>query len=298
MKSTVIVIAGPTASGKTSLSIDIAQYFQTEIISADSRQCYKEMTIGTAVPSLEELARVRHHFIHSHSIHQPLTAGKYMEQARTILAELFQKNEVVVVTGGTGLYLKSLLYGIDQLPAVSQQTRENVKKIFATEGIEELRNLLQKNDPAYLEKADQHNPARLMRATEIILETGKPYSSFLQQQTEQQLPYRIISVVIDHERKVLYDRINQRVDQMIEMGLEEEVRQLLPFKDLTTLHTVGYSEFFDYFDNSLTLPEAISAIKQHSRNYAKRQLTWFRNQDSYSFYPPKLIKEEIIRQIV
>jgi tRNA dimethylallyltransferase len=298
MKSTVIVIAGPTASGKTSLSIDIARHFQTEIISADSRQCYREMSIGTAVPSAEELATVRHHFIHSHSIHQPLTAGKYMEQARKILSELFQKNEVVVVTGGTGLYLKSLIHGIDQLPTVSQQTREKVKEIFANEGIEELRNLLQKNDPVYLEKADQQNPARLMRATEIILETGKPYSSFLQQQTEQQLPYQIISVVIDHDRKVLYDRINQRVDQMIEMGLEEEVRQLLPYKDLTTLHTVGYNEFFEYFDNSLTLPETISAIKQHSRNYAKRQLTWFRNQDSYTFYAPEMIKGEIIRQIV
>jgi tRNA dimethylallyltransferase len=298
MKSTVIVIAGPTASGKTSLSIDIARHFQTEIISADSRQCYREMSIGTAVPSAEELATVRHHFIHSHSIHQPLTAGKYMEQARKILSELFQKNEVVVVTGGTGLYLKSLIHGIDQLPSVSQQTREKVKEIFANEGIEELRNLLQKNDPVYLEKADQQNPARLMRATEIILETGKPYSSFLKQQTEQQLPYQIISVVIDHDRKVLYDRINQRVDQMIEMGLEEEVRQLLPYKDLTTLHTVGYNEFFEYFDNSLTLPETISAIKQHSRNYAKRQLTWFRNQDSYTFYAPEMIKGEIIRQIV
>jgi tRNA dimethylallyltransferase len=298
MKSTVIVIAGPTASGKTSLSIDIARHFQTEIISADSRQCYKEMSIGTAVPSAEELATVRHHFIHSHSIHQPLTAGKYMEQARKILSELFQKNEVVVVTGGTGLYLKSLIHGIDQLPAVSQQTREKVKEIFASEGIEELRNLLQKNDPVYLEKADQHNPARLMRATEIILETGKPYSSFLKQQTEQQLPYRIISVVIDHDRKVLYDRINQRVDQMIAMGLEEEVRQLLPYKDLTTLHTVGYNEFFEYFDNSMTLPETISAIKQHSRNYAKRQLTWFRNQDFYTFYAPELIKDEIFRQII
>lgn len=297
MQPTVILIAGPTASGKTSLSIEVAQHFQTEIISADSRQCYKEMRIGTAVPHPEELAAVPHHFIHSHSIHQPLTAGKYMEQARSIIKELFRKKDIVVVSGGTGLYIKALIHGIDKLPNIHQQTREKVKEIFAQEGIEALRQLIQKNDPVYLEKADIHNPARLMRAAEIIIETGKAYSSFLQQQTEQQLPYRIISVVIDHERSVLYDRINKRVDLMIETGLEDEVRSLLPYKDLTTLHTVGYSELFEYFDNFMTLPEAISAIKQHSRNYAKRQLTWFRNQDSFEFYPPDRIKEEIFRQI-
>lgn len=297
MQPTVILIAGPTASGKTSLSIEVAQHFQTEIISADSRQCYKEMRIGTAVPHPEELAAVPHHFIHSHSIHQPLTAGKYMEQAREKLEDLFQRKDVVVVSGGTGLYIKSLIHGIDKLPTVQSVTREKVKELFAKEGIEILRALIQKNDPDYFQKADINNPARLMRAAEIILETGKAYTSFLQQQTEQHLPYRIVSVVIDHERSILYERINQRVDQMIEAGLVEEVRQLLPYKDLTTLHTVGYSELFEYFDNFLTLPEAISAIKQHSRNYAKRQLTWFRNQDSFEFYPPDSIKEEIFRQI-
>ena len=297
MQPTVIVIAGPTASGKASLSIKMAQHFQAEIISADSRQCYKEMSIGTAVPLPGELAAVPHHFIHSHSIHQPLTAGKYMEQPRSLLEELFRKKEVIVVSGGTGLYIKALIHGIDKLPTIHQQTREKVKEIFAQEGIEVLRQLIRKNDPVYFEKADINNPARLMRAAEIIMETGKAYSSFLQQQTEQRLPYRIISVVIDHERSVLYDRINKRVDLMIEMGLEEEVRRLLPYKDLTTLHTVGYSELFEYFDNFLTLPEAISAIKQHSRNYAKRQLTWFRNQDSFTFLAPELIKQEIYRQI-
>lgn len=285
MKSTLIVIGGPTASGKSALAMNFSRHLDTEIISADSRQCFKEMTIGTAKPQKEDLDEITHHFVNSHSIHEHFSAGIFAEEAKKILVDLFKKKEYVVVVGGTGLYIRALTDGLDELPTVEISTREKVKSIFREKGIEALLEIIREKDPDYLSKVDQQNPSRLMRAAEIILQTNEKYSVLLGKAKEK-FPYHVIKLMINPERTVLYKNIDQRVDQMMEMGLLDEVTSLVPHKALTTLHTVGYSELFDYLEGKTTLDYAEDKIKQHSRNYAKRQITWFKNQGEFIFLNP------------
>ena len=285
MKSTLIVIGGPTASGKSALAMNFARHLKTEIISADSRQCFKEMTIGTAKPSREDLEEIKHHFVNSHSIHEHFSAGIFAEESQKVLSNLFKEKEYAVVVGGTGLYIRALTDGLDELPNVEISTREKVKFIFRENGIEALLEIIREKDPDYLAMVDQQNPSRLMRAAEIILQTNERYSVLLGK-AKAKLPYQVIKLVIHPERSVLYKNIDQRVDQMMEMGLLEEVKSLVPYKALTTLHTVGYSELFDYLEGQTTLDYAVEKIKQHSRNYAKRQITWFKNQDEFTFLDP------------
>ena len=287
MKSTLIVIGGPTAAGKSPLAMNFARHLDTEIISADSRQCFKEMTIGTAKPPREDLEEIKHHFVNSHSIQEHFSAGIFADEAKKVLVELFKKKEYVIVVGGTGLYIRALTDGLDELPAVEISTREKVKSIFREKGIEALLEIIREKDPAYLARVDTQNPSRLMRAVEILLQTNEKYSVLLGK-AKAKLPYQVLKLVLNPERSVLYKNIDQRVDQMMEMGLLDEVTSLVPNKALTTLQTVGYSELFDYLDGQTTLEYAVDKIKQHSRNYAKRQITWFKNQGEFIFLNPAL----------
>lgn len=285
----VIVIAGPTASGKTALSVQLAKKFNTSVISCDSRQCYKEMSIGTAAPTKEEQQGIPHYFIHSHSIHQPVSAGTYKELAMGWLEKIFQSNDLAIITGGTGLYLQTLTKGIHDLPEVSAETRAFIKNEYSTGGLEALQQYILAADPEYFSTSDTQNPARLMRAAEIIKQTGRPYSSFLQEAKNHFFPYQLEEFVLDIDRSLLYEKINLRVEKMMKEGLLEEVKALLPYRQLSTLHTVGYSELFEFLDGKYSLDEAIDKVKQHSRNYAKRQLTWFRNKGEFHFASPAQI---------
>lgn len=282
MKPLLIILGGATGSGKTDLAIELAEHFKTAVISADSRQCYREMSIGTAKPDQEQLKRVPHYFIDSHSIHEPVNAGIFVEYARNLLAELFSKHSIVVMAGGTGLYLHALTEGIDELPSVRPEIRLTISDQYNTHGISYLQKIVSVADPEYFDKVDQKNPARLMRAAEIILQTDRPYSCFLKK-AQHELPFDTLRLVPELDRKVLYQRIDQRVDKMMETGFEAEARSLFPFADLKALQTVGYSEMFDHFRGQQDLRTTVSLIKQHTRNYAKRQLTWFRNKALYRF---------------
>lgn len=290
----VIVIAGPTASGKTAVSIELAKHFQTAIISCDSRQCYREMLIGTAAPTPEEQQGIHHYFIQSHSIHEPVSAGMYKELAMGWLEEIFKNSNTAIITGGTGLYIQTLLEGIHKFPETDPSIRAAIKNEFEERGIEFLREIVKSADPEYYAKVDDNNPARLMRAAEIIRGTGNPYSYFLSQQKESDFPYEVKKYVVDIDRASLYERINQRVDSMIENGLLKEAETLFPYRQLSTLSTVGYTELFDFIEGKWSLDTAIEKIKQHSRNYAKRQLTWFRNKGDYQFTATdQLIRDEM-----
>jgi len=268
----LIIIGGPTASGKTRLSIELASHFQTEIISADSRQCYRGMDIGTATPTPEELALVKHHFINSHDIGEPFNAGIFAREARCVIEQLFIKHRVVIAAGGTGLYLKALTEGMDELPPIDPVIRRQSEQLFQEKGLEGLRQYVQTNDPAYYANADKDNPARLKRAAEVMMAGGKPYSSFLGRK-HHKLPWNNVCYCLSVDRDLLYNRIDTRVDKMISEGLEGEARALEPFRSHQALQTVGYREFYDYFDGKSGLPETITLIKQHTRNFAKRQLT-------------------------
>ncbi len=286
MQKKLIVIGGPTASGKTALAIQLAIYFNTEIISADSRQFYKELTIGTAKPTEVELSLAKHHFINSHSINEHLNAGTYSIAAQEILNDLFQKKDVVILVGGSGLYINALLYGLDNLPKVDDHHRQALKAEFKTHGLLPLLDELKKNDQFYFEKVDQQNHQRVIRALEIYRTTGNPYSFYLGKK-EKINSYSISSFAIDFTRDKLYHRINKRVDRMIDQGFLEEVKSLIPYRQHSALHTVGYKELFEHLDGINSLDEAIDLVKQHTRNYAKRQLTWFRHQGNF-----QLITEE------
>ena len=292
MSKKIIVIAGPTCSGKTALSVELAVFFNTVVISADSRQCYKEMSIGTAVPTEEEMKSVPHFFIQSHSIHQPVSAGKFADYALQKLEDLFQTRNVVVVAGGTGLYIQALTEGLHELPQIPSDVRARINTKYTTEGISYLQEYVAKHDPVYFEKVDHLNPARLIRAVEIIEHTGAKYSDLLIRKKDNRYDYETDRYAIDISRNELYQRINLRVDHMIQMGLMDEVKSLLTFRNLPPLQTVGYKELFDYFNGKCSLEFAIEKIKQHTRNYAKRQLTWFRNQEAYSFLSP----DEILKK--
>ena len=271
----LIVIAGPTAVGKTATAIRLAQQLKTEIISADSRQFYNEMSIGTAKPDAEELSQAKHHFIDSHSITDNFTVGDFEKEALLLLDELFKTHDQLIMVGGSGLFIQAVTQGFDNLPAANPEIREKLNQEFAEKGIEHLQQKLKEADPDYYNKVDLNNPQRLIRALEVFQATGKSFSSY-RKATVNTRPFESIKIVLDLPREELYDRINRRVDIMIEQGLVEEVHSLLPYRQLNALNTVGYSELFDYFDGKTDLPAAIDLIKQNTRRFAKRQLTWFR----------------------
>jgi len=282
---TLVVISGPTSSGKTSLAIQTALGLQTEIISADSRQFYQEMTIGTAKPSKEELASVPHHFINSLSIADSYSAGDFEREALEKIHALFAKQDYVVMVGGSGLYIKAVTTGFDQFPDIPIEVRENLKLRLENEGLEALVADLHKLDPTYATEVDVNNSQRVIRALEIINSTGESFSA-LRKKQEKPRNFQIKQFAIDWPRDVLYQRINERVEQMVAAGLEKEARGLYSQKHLNALQTVGYAELFDFFDGKIDRNEAIRLIKRNTRRYAKRQLTWFRNQEQLTWLQP------------
>ncbi|WP_454881729.1 tRNA (adenosine(37)-N6)-dimethylallyltransferase MiaA [Sphingobacterium detergens] len=284
-KKTLIAIVGPTAVGKTAMAISLAQYFKTEIISADSRQFYREMTIGTAKPDLEELASAPHHFINSHSITQDYSAGDFEREALHKLDELFRQNDVVVMVGGSGLFVRALCQGLDDLPKAGDEVRERLNNEMAQLGLEQMKERLKTIDPAYYQIADIDNPQRVVRALEVFEATGKPMS-FYHKKDLNKRPFDILTIGLNMERPELYERINLRVERMMEMGLLEEVKSLVPFRSKPALLTVGYAELFDYLDGNISLEEAVERIQQNSRRYAKRQITWFKKYGNTSWFQP------------
>ena len=292
---TLIVIVGPTGSGKTSLAVTLARHYSAPIISTDSRQFYRGLPIGTAQPTAEELSLAEHHFIADREVDDDFNSGRYEQEALARLDELFKRHDVVVAVGGSGLYIQALCEGMDNLPEANEELRQSLKQRLESEGIEPLFEELRRLDPAYAEVVDRHNPARIMRALEVCIMSGKPYSH--QRKGErQQRPFRIVKIGTDLPRDVLYERINLRVDMMISEGLEAEARAMLPKRELNSLQTVGYREMFDYFDGRCSLDEAIELIKRNSRRYAKRQLTWFRRDAEIAWFSPHDI-EPIISHI-
>lgn len=295
MNKTIVIVAGPTAVGKTALAIELAAYFHTSIISADSRQCYKELNIGVAKPSQEELQKVNHFFINSHSVEEEVTAAAYESYALKVTEDLFQDNNIVIVTGGTGLYLKALCEGLDEIPAVDEGVREQLIVAYKEAGIEWLQNELKAKDSLYAAKGEMQNPQRMLRALEVVLGTGQSILSF-RKAVAKKRPFTIIKTALDLPREELYERINHRVDLMMEQGLLQEVQSLIPYRHLNSLQTVGYRELFDYFDSETSLEEAVRLIKQNTRHYAKRQLTWFRKDKEIHWFHPEQ-KEELIHFI-
>ena len=274
----LIVIVGPTGSGKSDLAIEIAERYGAPIISTDSRQFYRGIPIGTAQPDAEQLQRVEHHFIASHDLKQEFNCGAYETEALAKLDELYRKHDVVVAVGGSGLYIKALCEGMDSLPEAEPELREELARRLRSEGLESLCAELRQRDPAYYEEVDRNNPARVLRALEVCISTGLPYSS-MRTGEKRQRPFNIIKLGIDMERERLYERINRRVDVMMQMGLEQEARAVYHLRELNSLQTVGYREMFDYFDGTISRDEAIELIKRNSRRYAKRQMTWFRRDE-------------------
>lgn len=281
-KRLLIVVAGPTAVGKTAYCVNLAKKYGTEIISADSRQFYKELSIGTAKPSLEEQGGVKHHFIDSHSIHDYFSPGDFEREALKVLDKLFQKHAVVLATGGSGLYLKALTDGLDEMPEVDLVLRQSLNLRLENEGIEVLAKELQQLDPDYAAKVDTQNPQRVVRALEVCLSTGKPYSSFRNAKKADR-PFEIQKICLDRPREILYQRIDDRMDEMLKRGLVEEAKQFEQFKDLYALKTLGYKEVYGYLNGDYEEAEMIRLLKRNSRHYAKKQLTWFRHQGKYEF---------------
>ncbi len=296
MRKTLVIIAGPTAVGKTDLGIWLAKKFGSVVVSADSRQIYREMYIGTARPTNEELAQVKHFFIANKSIHDYYNAFQYEQEALKLLDKLFKTNNVVFLVGGSGLYIDAIVKGIDDIPTVLPEIREKLSKWFENEGIEKLRWLLEKLDPKYYQLADLNNPMRLLKALEVTIQSAKPYSSFLRGRDKKR-PFEIILIGLDMPREELYDRINTRVDKMVQAGLIEEARKLYQFKGVTALKTVGYQELFDYFDGKITKEQAIDLIKRNTRKYARRQLSWFRRYKDIKWFDPRQ-REEIYNWLV
>lgn len=281
----LIVVVGPTAVGKTAMGIALAQHFQTEVISADSRQFYKEMTIGTAKPDTLELAAAKHHFIDSHSIEDDYSAGDFERDALSLLETLFEQHDVVVMVGGSGLFVRAVCEGLDNLPKAPIEVRERLNDQLEREGLAVLQAKLSVVDPAYYATADIHNPQRVIRALEVYEATGQPISSFqVSDLTER--PFDIITIGLNMSREALYERINLRVDKMINEGLVDEVKGLFAYKEKPALLTVGYAEIFDYLDGNISLQEAIDKIKQNTRRYAKRQITWFKKYGNTTWFEP------------
>lgn len=280
---TLIVVAGPTAVGKTAAAIKLAQHFNTVVVSADSRQFFREMNIGTAKPDEGELAVAKHYFINSHSISESFSVGDFEKQGLALLDELFKTHDKVVLAGGSGLYIKAICEGFDDLPVADISVREKLNQQLEKEGITPLQKKLQQIDPDYYTQVDLNNPQRIIRALEVFETSGKPFSSY-RNATINKRPFNIIKLALDMPREKLYERINLRVDLMVKQGLVEEVKSLLPYRELNALNTVGYSELFDYFDGKTSLDEALLLIKQNTRRFAKRQLTWFRKDKDFIWF--------------
>ena len=286
MTKTLVVLVGPTAAGKTGTGIELAKRYDSEIISADSRQIYRETTIGTAVPSPGELAQVPHHFIQCISLEDYYNASMYEQDVLNRLEELFAKHNIIFMAGGSGLYINAVCFGIDDLPAIDQQVRETLAQRFREEGIERLREDLKRVDPVSYERTDLNNHFRILKALEVSIQTGRPYSSFLTRSRKER-DFRIIRLALDMERNELYSRINSRVERMIEAGLVDEVKGLERFRGKNAMKTVGYREVFSYLDNRISLDEAVDLIKRNSRKYARKQLTWFRKDNLYPWFHPE-----------
>jgi tRNA dimethylallyltransferase len=292
-KPLLICVVGPTAIGKTSLAIDLAKAFSTEIISSDSRQFYKEMKIGTAVPSSEELAEVTHHFIQNKSIFNSYSVGDFEKEALLLLDELFLKHKIIVMVGGSGLYVDAVVKGLDVFPEVSPDIREQLNRELETVGIESLQKELKEVDPDYFQKADIHNPHRLIRALEIFRSSGKPFSSFFINKKKPR-NFDVLYIGLTADREIIYDRINQRVDIMMANGLLEEAKKLYLNKDLNALQTVGYRELFQHFDGVINKQEALEEIKKNTRRFAKRQGTWFRKNEQIMWFDYATNTSEIV----
>lgn len=297
MNKTCIVIVGPTAVGKTSVAVQTALHFKTEIISADSRQCFKELNIGVAKPSAEELNQVKHHFISSHSIREEMNTAVFEQYALDIAKSIFKEHDVVVVVGGTGLYVKTFCQGIDEVPVIDEKIRKKINAEFEWEGLEWLQKEVEKNDPLYYAQGEIKNPHRLLRALEVKLSTGKSIIEFRTQQKKHR-DFDIIKIGLELPKEQLHKNINGRVDAMMKAGLLDEVKKLVPYKKLNALQTVGYRELFGHLDGDLLLEDAVEIIKINTRQYAKRQMTWFKKDEEVLWCAPewgqviKLIKEK------
>ncbi|MBQ4914921.1 tRNA (adenosine(37)-N6)-dimethylallyltransferase MiaA [Maribacter sp. MMG018] len=296
MNKVLISVVGPTAIGKTRMGIVLANHFNTEIISADSRQFYKEMSIGTAVPSDTELKSAKHHFIQHKRIHDTYTVGDFEKDALDLLDEIFKKKDIVVMVGGSGLYVDAVTSGLNKFPKVDEVVRKELNQEFDKNGIESLQHKLQKLDPTYYKKVDINNPHRLIRALEICIGTGKPYSGFLEKPKDQR-NFKVLQVGLIADRSIIYDRINQRVDIMMQSGLLEEAKALLKFKDLNALQTVGYKELFEYLSGVWDLDFAISEVKKNTRRFAKRQLTWFKKKPDTLWIAHDYQNEDMITMV-
>lgn len=281
----VIIIAGPTAVGKTSAAIELARHFHTEIVSADSRQCFKELRIGVARPSEKELQIVKHHFIASNSIHDDVSAGTFEQFALKTVSDLFEHHDVVVMTGGTGLYIKAFCEGMDKIPKVADEIRRAIISNYEKNGLAWLQDEVKKKDRAFYEAGEIQNPQRLMRALEVIEATGRSVLEFRNKKKEKR-DFNIIRIGLELPKEELHSNISARVDKMIEAGLVEEVKSLSSYKNLNALQTVGYSEIFDYLDKKISLGEAIELIKKNTRQYAKRQMTWFKKDKEIKWFSP------------
>ena len=285
MSKTLIIIAGPTAIGKTSLAISLAKHFKTEIISADSRQFYREMNIGTAKPSEAELKEVKHHLINSHSVLDQFNAGDFEKESIELINKLFLNHDQVIMAGGSGLFINAVSHGFDQLPIATEEIRNYFNTILEEKGIKFLQDQLKKIDPVYYKEVDIYNPQRIIRALEVFECSGKTFSS-LRTNIKKQRPFNIVKIGLNTDRNIVYERINLRVDQMIKDGLIKEVEGLKSFRHLNPLNTVGYSEIFDYLEGKSNREEAIEKIKQNTRRFAKRQLTWFKKSEDIKWYKP------------
>lgn len=283
----LIIIAGPTAVGKTDIAIELAELLRTEIISADSRQFYRGLRIGTAAPDEAQLARVKHHFIGNLDLSESYNISKYERDVIGLLSNLFLKKKSVVLTGGSGLYIKAVCEGIDNLPEISPQIRNEIADIYNKEGIDKLRELLCQEDPEYFAKVDLKNPARLLRALEVIRQTGRPYSQQLSKKVVNR-GFNIIKIALNLPRHLLHERINKRVDLMIDAGLLQEAEMFYPFRHLNALNTVGYKEVFDFMDNKCSFEQAVLDIKTNTRRYARRQITWFNGDKAYKWCSPEI----------
>ncbi len=296
MPNLLISIVGPTAIGKTALSIKLAKHFNSEIISADSRQFYKEMNIGTAVPNKQELSAAPHNFIQHKSIEANYNVGDFEREAVSKIEQLHQKQPIAIMVGGSGLYVKAVTKGLDYFPEVDANIRTQLNKQFEEEGLVSLQKQLKTMDSKAYQTIAIDNPKRVIRALEICIGTGNPYSSYLTN-PDKYRKFKTISIGLNAERSIIYDRINQRVDLMIENGLLEEAKALIPYKHLNALNTVGYKELFDYFEGNTTLEFAVSEIKKNTRRFAKRQLTWFRKDDSITWFDFETEAKDIIQFI-
>lgn len=291
----IIIIAGPTAVGKTELAFELAAKYNAEIFSADSRQIYREMSIGTAKPTTRELAEVKHHFINNRSIHEGYSVGDYHNEITIALAEYFETHDIAILTGGTGMYIHALREGLNTYPAVSEEIVNDLEETLRIGGIEMLQRELEESDPEYYAKVDINNPARLVRALSVIHETGETFTSF-QQQEKKGLPYHMIPILLQRDREILYERINERVHLMMKNGLLAEARGLYEHRDLKSLQTVGYNELMRHISGDIDIVAAVELIQRHSRRYAKRQMTWFRKYGHWdSFHPDD--KESILTLI-